>query len=189
MVSKLLLAVQETILRTRSESSTGALIEIYTDIRKGQCFNKTPGVYGAFPTDPYSHTPKGHGARQPGMSGSVKEEIITRQVELGLSIENGQLGFDFLLLDRDEFLAAPSVYSYWSVDGRQQQIELKAGSLAYSICQVPVILQESNLTRIEIHFTDGSTRQIDGHILDIANSRHIFNRDGMVHHLRVELAA
>ncbi len=187
MVSKLLLAVQETILRTRSEPSVGALIEIYTDIRKGQCFNKTPEVYGAFPTDPYSHTPKDHGAKQPGMTGSVKEEIITRQVELGLSIENGQLGFDFLLLDRQEFLTAPSVYSYWSVDGREQLIELKAGSLAYSICQVPIILQASNLNRIEIHFTDGSTRQIDGFILDSANSKHIFARDGFVHHLIVYL--
>ena len=105
MVSKLLLAVQETILRTRSEPSAGALIEIYADIRKGQSFNKTPDVYGAFPTDPYSHTPKGQGAKQPGMTGMVKEEIITRQVELGLSIENGNLGFDFLLLDRREFLS------------------------------------------------------------------------------------
>jgi hypothetical protein len=185
MVSKLLLAVQETIMRTRGESSVGVLIEIYADIRKGQSFNKTPDIFGAFPTDPYSHTPKGHGAKQPGMTGSVKEEIITRQIELGLSIENGNLGFDFLLLDRREFLVAPSIYSYWSVDGQQQQIELKAGSLAYSICQVPVILQASNQNCIKIHLTDGSTQQIDGHILDSINSSHIFQRDGFVHHLCV----
>ena len=79
MVSKLLLAVQETIIRTRGESSTSALMEKYADIRKGLSFNKTPDVYGAFPTDPYSHTPKGQGARQPGMTGMVKEEILTRQ--------------------------------------------------------------------------------------------------------------
>jgi hypothetical protein len=179
--------VQETILRTRRESSTQALIEIYNDIRKGQCFNKTPAVYGAFPTDPYSHTPKGHGARQPGMTGSVKEEIITRQVELGVSIENGRLGFDFLLLDRHELLTAPSDYSYWSVDGQQQQIELKVGSLAYSICQVPVILQASNLNCIEIHFSDGSLQRIDGHTLDTATSQHIFHRDGFIHHLFVNI--
>ncbi len=188
MVSKLLLAVQETIFRTRSEPSSGALIEFYTDIRKGQCFNKTPGVYGAFPTDPYSHTPKGHGARQPGMTGAVKEEIITRQIELGFSIENGNLAFDFLLLDRREFLTTPAIYSHWSVDGRQQQIELKVGSLAYSICQVPVILQASIQDSIEIHFTDGSVQQINGHSLDSINSRHIFRRDGYIHHLYVTLA-
>ena len=145
MVSKLLLAVQETIMRTKSEPSVSALIEKYIEIRKGQCFNRTPEVYGAFPTDPYSHTPKGQGTKQPGMTGMVKEEIITRLVELGLSIENGDLGFDFPLLDRHEFLVEPAEFSYWSVDGKQQRIKLEVGSLAYSICQVPVIL--SHLTR------------------------------------------
>ena len=189
MVSKLILAVQETILRTRSEKSTGALIEKYADIRRGQCFNKTPELYGAFPMDPYSHTPKGHGAKQPGMTGLVKEEIITRQVELGLSINEGNLSFDFLLLDRHEFLTAPSIYSYWSVDGKQQQIELKVGTLAYSICQVPVILQASTLKCIEVHLSDGSTQQIEGHVLDPINSKHIFTRDGFVHHLCVYITA
>src|SRR6185295_10402981 len=40
MVSKLLLAVQETILRKKGESSIKALTEKYADIRKGLSFNK-----------------------------------------------------------------------------------------------------------------------------------------------------
>ncbi|MBI4929000.1 MAG: hypothetical protein HY835_14630 [Anaerolineae bacterium] len=187
MVSKLLLAVQETILRTRHESTFGALLEKYADIRKGQCFNKPPDVYGAFPTDPYSHTPKGKGAKQPGMTGMVKEEILARLAELGLSIENGDLVFDFLLLDRQELLAEPAVYSYWDVDGAPQQLALTAGSLAYSICQVPVILQASNERCITLHRTDGSTQRIEGHQLDSLNSRHIFQRDGVIHHLVVSV--
>ena len=183
MVSKLLLAVQETIMRTRSESSTEALIEKYTDIRKGLSFNKTPDIYGAFPSDPYSHTPKGQGAKQPGMTGLVKEEILTRQVELGFTIQNSQIVFDFLLLDRSEFLAGPSVFSYWSIYGQQNQIELEAGSIAYSICQVPVILQASNETCIQVYLTDGSIQHIEGHVLDSNNSGHIFQRDGIIHHL------
>ena len=144
MVSKLLLAVQETILRTRDESTTPALTEKYFDIRKGLSFNKSPAEYGAFPTDPYSHTPKGQGARQPGMSGMVKEEILTRQKELGFSVDEGCICFDFLLLDKKEFLTEPSVYKYWNVAGEREQIDLPAGTLAYSICQVPVILQTSD---------------------------------------------
>ncbi len=128
---------------------------------------------------------KASGAKQPGMTGMVKEEILIRQVELGFSIENGNLVFDFLLLDRNEFLASPKVFSYWSVDGQQQQMELQAGSIAYSICQVPVILQASNETCIKVHLTDGSTQQIEGHVLDSVNSKHIFQRDGVVHHLNV----
>ena len=189
MVSKLLLSVQETILRTRHEPFNGALIEKYSDLRKGQGFRKPPDVYGAFPTDPYSHTPRGQGAKQPGMTGLVKEEILTRQVELGLTIQNGNLAFDFLLLDRREFLDHSSVFYYWSVDGQRRSIELKAGSLAYSLCQVPVILQVSNEKCIQVHLTDGNAQQIEGHVLDPVNSRHIFQRDGIVHHLVVSVSS
>src|SRR5512147_1555361 len=124
MVSKLLLSVQETILRTRNESSLAHLMDKYADIRRGLSFNKTPAVYGAFPTDPYSHSPKGQGARQPGMTGMVKEEILTRQMELGFSVEDGTIAFDFLLFDKREFLASPMMYDYWNVAGKQEQIEL-----------------------------------------------------------------
>ncbi len=188
MVSKLLLSVQETILRTRNESSLAGLVDVYADIRKGLSFNKTPDVYGAFPTDPYSHTPKGQGARQPGMTGLVKEEILTRQVELGFFIDQGALTFDFLLLKEDEFLAEPTVFTYFGVDGNQEQIDLTSGSLAYLICQVPVILQTSNENCVTLYFTNGNTQVITGHVLDAIHSRHIFQRDGVVHHLIVSIA-
>jgi hypothetical protein len=189
MVSKLLLAVQETIIRTRDEASALALIEKYADIRKGLSFNKPPDVYGAFPTDPYSHTPKGQGAKQPGMTGMVKEEILTRQRELGFSIQDGCLVFDFLLLDRSEFLAEPSEFAYLNVHGQQEMMELPAGSMAYTICQVPIVLQASNEPRIEVHRSGGSIQQIDGYVLDSMSSRHIFQRDSIVHHLVVSIAS
>ena len=78
MVSKLLLAAQENFLlaiEQKAEPETiRDLAECYYDIRKGLGFNKSPDVYGAFPTDPYSHTPKGQGAKQPGMTGQVKRK-------------------------------------------------------------------------------------------------------------------
>jgi hypothetical protein len=185
MVSKLVLAVQETIGRTRNEPSLRGLMEKYADLCKGQSVNKTPAVYGTFPTDPYSHTPKSRGARQPGMTGMVKEEILIRQVELGFSIENGNLVFDLFLLDRKELLANPGVFSYWGIDGQQKQMELQAGSIAYTICQVPVILQASNETYIKVYLNDGSNQRIEGHVLDPVNSRHVFQRDGIVHRLVV----
>jgi len=185
MVSKLLLAVQETIIRTRDESSTQALLETYAEIRKGLSFNKPPDIYGAFPTDPYSHTPKGRGAKQPGMTGMVKEEILTRQMELGFSIENGLIKFDSLLLDKQEFLDVPAVYKYWNVDGREEQVDLPAGSIAYSICQIPVILQAANEPCIEVQLSNGNMQKIGGLVLDADNGRHIFKRDGVVHHLLI----
>jgi hypothetical protein len=189
MVSKLLLAVQETILRARGESSIPALIDRYTDIRKGLSFNKSPEVYGAFPTDPYSHTPKGQGAKQPGMTGMVKEEILTRQMELGFSVENGCIVFDFLLLNRNEFLAELTEFAYQTAQGQQEQIELVSDSLAYTICQVPVILRASEEPGINVHFSDGNILHVDGHVLDPVNSRHIFQRDGLIHHLVVSVTS
>jgi hypothetical protein len=187
MVSKLLLAVQETIIRTRNESSTCVLMEKYSDIRKGLSFNKSPAVYGAFPTDPYSHTPKGQGAKQPGMTGMVKEEILTRQMELGVSIENGNITFDFLLFDKQEFLSALATFNYWNTNGQQEQIECPASAVLYSVCQVPVILKASNEPCIKVYSSDGRIQHINGHVLDMINSQHIFQRDGVVHHLAVSV--
>jgi hypothetical protein len=187
MVSKLLLAVQETIFCTRNEGAIERLMEIYADIRQGLSFNKPPDVYGAFPTDPYSHTPKKQGAKQPGMTGLVKEEILTRQAELGFFIENGKLVFDFLLLDKNEFLTDPTPFLYWNLDGQPQKIDLQAGSIAYSICQLPVVLRVSNEESIKVHFNDGSSQHVEGSILDSVNSKHILQRDGIVHHLTVSV--
>ena len=185
MVSKLLLAVQETILRTCNEKTCPALIEKYQDIRSGLSFNRPPNDYGAFPTVPYSHTPKGQGAKQPGMTGMVKEEILTRQGELGYFINDGQIGFDFLLLDKKELLSTPEVYPYWNVKGQHEMIEVPAGCLAYTICQVPVIIQAAPEAKIAVHYYDDSTRIIEGLALDEENSRRIFTRDGTIHHLVV----
>jgi hypothetical protein len=189
MVSKLLLATQETALRYQSEACAAGLIERYHDIRYGLGFHKTPAGYGAFPTDPYSHTPKGQGARQPGMTGMVKEEILTRLAEVGLTIENGCLIFNPLMLDRTELLTAPSSFDYLDVTGKQQQIELPAGSLAVTCCQVPVIFLAAEQDNITIHLAGGDVKNIPGNHLDAVTSRHIFQRDELVQHLMVRFRA
>jgi hypothetical protein len=180
MVAKLLLAVQETAIRFRDDSTAAALRQCYRDVRQGLSFNKTPEAYGAFPTDPYSHTPKGQGAKQPGMTGLVKEEILTRHAELGYHVEDGIIAFDPIMLDRAELLSAPRTFSYLSVQGRTREIELQARSLAYSICQTPVVLQGASSAGISVHYEDGSVRNIDGHRLDSVTSSSIFCRDGSV---------
>jgi hypothetical protein len=180
MVSKLLLAAQETALRYKNEAAGPALIKRYRDIQAGLGFRKTPATYGAFPTDPYSHTPRGRGAKQPGMTGMVKETILARQADLGFSVNNGRVAFDHWLIDPRELLPRPAEFIYQDVNGITQQIPLKAGSLAYTICQTPVVIATANKTGICVHFSDGTKADIQGNTLDEENSRHVFQRDGYV---------
>ena len=185
MVTKLLLAVRDTALRLRQDACAPALVDCFMEIRESLSFNKSPDVYGAFPTDPYSHTPKGQGAKQPGMTGSVKEVILTRQAELGYFIVDGRLVFDLWLLDRQELLAAPALFTYLDVSGQSQKMELKAGSLAYTICQTPVILESAGAASLTVRFANGKTQTLDGSRLDDANTRHIFLRDGLIQSITV----
>jgi hypothetical protein len=187
MVSKLLLAVQETAQRYQQDSSSVGLIEKYEDIRAGLGLYKSPAEFGAFPTDPYSHTPKGRGAKQPGMTGLVKEEIIARQAEVGLVIKNGCLTFNALLFDPNELLSEAITIQYEDVNGKSQQIQLSEGSLAYTFCGVPIVVQLSTKPGIEVFLNDGKKQNIEGDCLDEINSQHIFQRDGIVHHLFVKM--
>lgn len=185
MVAKLLLAAQETTLRFKGDPSADALRECYMDIRRGLGFNKTPNDYGAFPADAYSHTPKGQGAKQPGMTGMVKEVILTRLAEIGSYVENGKLVFDTTLMDRQELLTSSGMFAYLDVHGQVREIKLPAGSLAYTLCQTPVVFQSSDQMCIAVHYADGAVQNIDGHVLDEVTSSQVFRRDGTISYLTV----
>ncbi|NNJ12651.1 hypothetical protein EKD04_020205 [Chloroflexales bacterium ZM16-3] len=189
MVAKLLLAVQEVFLRAADSGADGetlaALAAAYQDIRSGLSAHKSPAEYGAFPSDPYSHTPLGRGAQQPGMTGQVKEEILARMGELGLEVRNGIVSFRPRLLGDHEWLAAPDMFRHLDLRGRWRQIDLPAGSLAFTYCQVPVVYLRSAERRILLTLADGSERALDGDSLDIAASRGVFARDGEIQQISV----
>ncbi len=187
MVSKLLLAVEENIFTCNNANLTAKLIEKYREIRAGLGFNKTPEQFNGFPSDPYSHTPKGQGARQPGMTGTVKEEIITRLKELTLTVEDGCLVFDPILFDRTELLSSPASFSYLAVDGTFRTIEIPVASAAYTYCQTPIILQLGEETKISIFTTDHKATEYSGNKLDKAASEHVFLRDGLIEKILVQL--
>jgi hypothetical protein len=189
MVSKLLLAAQEchtaAVTSGADPAVRAALAAAYYDIRQGLGFNKSPQVYGAFPTDPYSHTPAGSGARQPGMTGQVKEEILTRLGELGVTIKQGELYFNPSLLRPDEFLREPGSFSYITLQGQPQTMSLPAHSLAFTFCQTPIIYTRADAATIEVTYADGRLETIPGHQLEAAASRHLFDRDGQIQQVRV----
>ncbi len=192
MVSKLLLAVKEIFYRAPAEerdpSVRDRLRELYYDIREGIGVDKNPKNYGAFPIDPYSHTPAHAGAQQPGMTGQVKEDIIARWGELGIRIENGQVMFVPGLLRASEFLSEPSEFAYIAVDGGTRKISLDTGTLAYTYCQVPVVYRKGATPGISVTMADGSARHISGARLDRTSSSAIFGRTAEVALVEVTLA-
>jgi hypothetical protein len=185
MVSKLLLSAQESFLRANGSPQAARLAKAYHDIRAGIGDCKTPENYGAFPMDPYSHTPAHTGARQPGLTGQVKEDILCRFGELGVSVRDGQIHFQPRLLRVEEFLSMPGDFTYFDVAGRARKLLLKTGSLAFTYCQVPVVYQLTIKPALTIKFADGSYHQQEALILDLPISRAIFERTTRVKSITV----
>ena len=189
MVSKLQLAVQECCLMAIEQQAddhiTGKLLEHYYEINEGIGVHKPPSLYGAFPTDPYSHTPQGKGAQQPGMTGQVKEDILSRYGELGVFVREAKLCFDPCLLRKDEFLEESATSSFLDIHGSEHSIELQAGSLCFTYCQIPVVYSISESNSMEVVFGDQTTSKF-GHLeLDESISEKIFRRNGEVSKINV----
>jgi hypothetical protein len=140
MVAKLLLAVQEQVFAAADagapqRDSLQALKAHYRRVRDGLGYRRSAAAFGAFPADPYSHTPGEGGARQPGMTGQVKEEILTRWGELGLRVRDGRVHFDPLLLDAGEL--PPD------------------GALSFTWARVPFTYRRGPSTRLRVRTDDG----------------------------------
>ncbi len=116
MVAKLLLAVQERVFEAADQAAPelAALKAHYRRVRDGLGYRKDAAAYGAFPADPYSHTAGEGGAQQPGMTGQVKEEILTRWGELGLRVRQGRIRFDPVLLDEAELPEGGALTFTWA---------------------------------------------------------------------------
>ena len=189
MVSKLLLAVCEitkkAIDQQESPERIGRLFDHYFEINAGIGAHKSPELYGAFPTDPYSHTPAGKGAQQPGMTGQVKEDIISRFGELGVRVKNGILGFDPTMLRSEEFLTEPKVFRYQNIAKESCAIDLEKDSLAFTYCQVPVIYKKSTEEAIEVVLQSGETKLFSGHYLDDSTTQQIFQRTNTINKIVV----
>ncbi len=193
MVSKLLLAVQECCLRAVAEDAaeevTGRLLEHYYEINEGIGVHKPPTLYGAFPIDPYSHTPAGKGAQQPGMTGQVKEDILSRFGELGVFIREGRLCFDPCLLRKEEFIEQPDTFEYVDVHSEPQQIPLAAGSLGFTFCQAPVIYEIAEHDGLEIIRHNQASARFESLALDASISEQVFARTGEVLRINVQVDA
>ncbi len=190
MVSKLMLATAEVITAASRDSADEEVIQSllghFDEIKDGLGIHKTPAAYGAFTTDPYSHTPGFIGVQQPGMTGQVKEDVITRFCELGVNVSEGQIEFAPTLLKREEFLSAPETRGY-AASGVGLHKGLDAGCLAFSVCAVPVTYRLARESVITVFDDNGGRDVIFGKRLDRARSRSIFQRNGRVQKIVVDI--
>ena len=190
MVSKLSLAVLETTKKAISEKDsivTGRFFDHYFEILEGIGVKKSPELYGAFPTDPYSHTPAGKGAQQPGMTGQVKEDVISRFGELGVEVNNGIISFNSEMLRDQEFLTTNETFRYVNLSKEKIELDVNSNSLCFTYCQVPIIYSKSSSNKITIDFINGRSVSIQGNELDIDSSRSLFDRENIIKQINVSV--
>ena len=99
------------------------------------------------------------GAQQPGMTGQVKEDIISRFFELGVSVRDGQISFHPTMLTDADFVN---------------------GELHFTYCGTEIIYKHNSLP-----FREG--QGVGPITLSVEDSKHIFARDGKINRLIIEL--
>jgi hypothetical protein len=161
------------------------LADRYWDIRTGIGDCKSPETYGAFPMDPYSHTPGHAGARQPGLTGQVKEDIICRFGELGVTVRGGAIQFRPALLRREEFVTGRTEFAYYDVAGVKRRLALKAGELAFTYCQLPIVYRVATKNSVTLVRANGAKDRREDLRLDSTVSQEIFERRSEIARIEV----
>jgi hypothetical protein len=190
MVSKLALAVQEVLwesIHKQSDSDVIASLEKnYYEVVDGIGAHKTPKAYGAFPTDPYSHTPAGRGAQQPGMTGQVKEDILCRWGEFGVYAQDGKLFFNPTIVRTEEYVEEEKEFEFYDVENKKQTLTIPKHALCFTYCQVPIVYHnQSNTTGIELVLSNGEQMKIDQHHLDADDVANLFSRNGKISQINI----
>ena len=165
MVSKLMLSIAELIEKETDECIKEKLIEDYREIRSSLGYKREAKDYGSFPFMPYSHTPKAKGAKQPGMTGQVKEEVITRNIELGAKVENGVFKIAPDMLELSEFK--------------------EDGKLKYTCFNTPITYTLTDEDEIEIAVNGMGFMKKNA--LDRNESLDLFNRNGKIKEISVKI--
>jgi hypothetical protein len=192
MVSKLKLAIAENLARVKKENASTAiqqsLKQKYYEVKKGIGAHKSPEDYGAFPMEPYSHTPGRGGVKQPGMTGQVKEDILSRMLELGLSIENGAIKISPELLREEEFLKEERIFSWIDLSGNWQNMTIPTGSFVFTFAQIPFLIKKSDRNNIEWKTINGESNRIEDTLtIPKSTSDKLFRRDGEIKEVIISL--
>ena len=197
MVSKLALATLEQFIAVAkpqdgspaSPETLERLAHHYRAIRDGLGVHKSATHYGAFPTDPYSHTPSHRGAQQPGMTGQVKEDVLCRLLELGMRLEDGCASLDPSLFESAGFHESESSFEFINLNDERVTINLDPGTFAWTWCQVPVVYHRADSDRMEVQYTDGNGATRSTLDLTKEETSQLFSRSGEIAQIDVHFDA
>ena len=191
MVSKLVVSIQETCLLAIKDGlddvTIGRLLDHYYEANAGIGVHKSPELYGAFPTDPYSHTPGSKGAQQPGMTGQVIEDVLSRFGELGVFVSDGRLHFNPSLLRKEEFLKNSQIFKYIDIHKEAKEIEVQKDSLCFTYCQIPVIYKLAAQDGLKVVFDKDHVLESSDMHLDEQTSKKVFERTGEIGQIIVSI--
>lgn len=186
MVSKLLVAVQESYFKGVKDKvdiiTLSKIKDHYYEIKAGIGLYKSPEIYGAFPTDAYSHTPANAGVKQPGLTGQVKEDVISRMGELGIQIKNGEIHFMSSLINHNELLKQSESFDYYDLYSTKKSIQISNHQMGFTFCQVPIIytFSENENEKVIIVLNTGERVQFENNVINNKISSKIFKRSGEV---------
>ena len=194
MVSKYLNAILGALDAAAEDPEAAAEAEVLAaaahEVRAGLLVSVGPEQAGAIPIDPYSHTPAGNGARQPGMTGQVKEDIVIRWRDLGLSCRAGAVRFDPERVDPREWLSSDVAWRIPARENADGGLLVPAGGLGLTWCGTPVIYSPGGHNRrIIVHWRDGRLQVVPGQELPVSIVREIIHRSGEVAQLTVSYPA
>jgi hypothetical protein len=112
------------------------------------------------------------------MTGQVKEEVITRLGELGIRMEAGAIRIQPVLLRQSEFLEEAATFNFANASGAAESVQLPAGSLAFTLCQVPVVYHLADQGQVKLSYRDGRNIAIQELSLSPETCRDIYGRTG-----------
>ena len=100
-------------------------------------------------------------------------------------VSEGSLQFNPVLLRKEEFLKKPGTFEYRDIKGQVKQIELEAGSVAFTYCQIPIVYKSSSKKGLRIVMGNEETLKMDTLDLGSDLSRKVFRRTGQIDQITV----
>ena len=92
-----------------------------------------------------------------------------------------------LQVSQNKSIIEEKSFKFVNLSNEIEYMPIRSNSLAYTICQVPVIYSLSDKEDITVITMDGSQETINGHQLNFETSQNIFNRTNLIKALHVSI--